>query len=103
MGIYLGISYKKADLIALIASKVFAYLANKKVVFKSKCTCRGDLLKEIVAYIISRGITGLIDYLGLICMVELFSADKMLAKYFLQVIVIGVNYFAGKYVVFKQH
>ena len=42
-----------------------------------------------------------IDFSGLILLVELFSVDKMIGKVILTVVVIIINYFASKKVVFK--
>lgn len=46
--------------------------------------------------------TALIDYFGLILLVELFHADKMFSKVFITVFVIVINYVVGKKHVFKK-
>lgn len=101
---WFGMDYKVANLFSLIFAKLFAYITNKKIVFR----CRQDsLLGEVIEFarfVAARGLTGLIDYFGVIAAVELFHMDKSLSKYILQVIVIVLNYVFGKKLVFdKEH
>jgi putative flippase GtrA len=97
-----SLEYKIANLITLIVVKVTAYICNKNFVFKSKCPNMIELLKEIWRFIVARGATMLIDYFGLIIMVELLHLPKMPSKVFLTVFVIVINYVIGKRHVFKN-
>lgn len=94
--------YTVANLIAIITCKIYGYLANKNIVFKSHCESIKELLKELTKFVFARGFTGLVDYFGLILCVEVFNADKVISKYVIQVIVIILNYVLGKYLVFKK-
>lgn len=96
-----GIAYGIANIIAVLAAKVFAYLTNKCFVFRSHCANIRELLMEIIRYIFARGFTGLIDILGMLFAVEILMADEMIAKYIIQVIVIVLNYIFGKRLVFR--
>lgn len=93
--------YKVANLITLIVVKLAAYLCNKNIVFQSKCANFLELVKEFIRFVIARGATALIDYFGLILLVEVFNANKMISKIFITVLVIVINYFVGKKHVFK--
>lgn len=97
-----SLSYKVANLITLIVVKVTAYICNKNIVFKSKCANMLELLKEIGRFIIARGATMLIDYFGLIIMVDLIDLPKVPSKIFITVFVIVINYVIGKKHVFKN-
>lgn len=97
-----GIDYKAANLIAIIGSKIYGYIVNKLFVFKSHCATRKELLIEIGKFIGARGITGIVDYLGLILLVEVFNLDKVISKYGITVVVIVLNYIFGKFLVFKK-
>ena len=99
--IIIGIGYKEANLIAIILSKIYGFFINKLFVYKSKNNSVEDLFAEVVRFIISRGFTGLIDYLGLLVCVEMFEFDRIISKYVLQVVVIVVNYLLGKIYVFR--
>lgn len=94
------IEYWISNLMALLASKIFAYVVNKKFVFHSKCKDTKALLKEIIRFVFARGATGLIDYFGLILAVEVFSFNRVYSKYALQAIVIILNFVLGKKAVF---
>lgn len=92
--------YKIANLISIIATKVYAYLVNKKFVFKSSCFGRKELIYELTAYVLSRGFTGVLDFFGVIVLAEIFYVDQNLAKYTLVLIAMALNYILGKKVVF---
>lgn len=94
--------YKVANLVTLIVVKFTAYLCNKNFVFRSKCTNFIELIKEFIRFVIARGATALIDYFGLILLIELFNANKMFSKIFITIFVIVINYFIGKKHVFKS-
>lgn len=95
-----AVDYRIGNLIALIASKLFAYVVNKHFVFHSKCSNLKELLNEIVRFIAARGFSGLIDYFGLIFAVEFLGFNRVYSKYMLQFIVIVLNYVLGKKAVF---
>lgn len=98
----LAIAYGIANIIAVLSAKLFAYLANKLVVFRSHCANMKELLIEIMKYVFARGFTGLVDIGGMFFAVEVLQADEMITKYVIQVIVIVLNYVLGKSVVFNK-
>ena len=95
-----GVDYKTGNLIALIFSKLFAYVVNKCFVFKSKTDGLAALLKEFFRFFVTRGATALVDYFGLILLVEWAGVNNRIAKYVVMAIVILLNYFMGKKLVF---
>lgn len=97
-----GLDYKWSNLIAIVFSKMYGYCVNKHFVFHSKCNSKGELLTEVVKFVFARGITGFIDYFGVIILVELCQADKVIVKYMLQVIVVILNYIMSKFVIFTS-
>ena len=105
LGVYrlllLVCDYRISNLIALISSKLFAYYTNKRFVFHSRCGSGRELVKEMFRFVVSRGATGLLDYVGLIVAVEVFGFDRVYSKYVLLVVVIILNYILGKKVVFQ--
>lgn len=94
------VDYRISNLIALIGTKLFAYVVNKNFVFKSKCSNFKELFKEFIRFTLARGATGLIDYFGLIFAVEILNLSEFYSKYVLQFIVIVLNYVLGKKAVF---
>ncbi len=95
--------YRVSNLIAILASKTYAYAVNKKYVFRSKCKNIRELIAEIARFIATRGATGLLDYFGLILAVEMFGFNRVYSKYAIQAIVIVINYILGKRAVFVNN
>lgn len=94
------IDYRLSNLIAIISAKIFAYFVNKKFVFHSKCANVRELFLEILRFTLTRGFTGLVDYFGLILLVEGFQFSQSISKYAIQAVVIILNYIFGKKTVF---
>ena len=102
MLVTIGIEHKIANIITLIVVKVAAYICKKNIVFRSHADTFAGLLKEIGRFIIARGATMLIDYFGLIILVEYMHIAKLPGKCFVTVLVIVLNYVIGKKHVFKD-
>ncbi len=100
MGLKCLIGYQFANLAAIIAGKAYAYIVNKRFVFQSVCANWKVLLREIGAFVLTRGLTGIIDFVGVILLVEWMCAGQNTAKLFMTGLVIIINYFLGKKVVF---
>lgn len=96
-----GIDYRISNLAAIIVAKLAAYVLNKNFVFHSKCKNLSELCMEFLRFIAGRGVTGLIDYFGLILLVEGFSMPATYGKYFISGVVILLNYVLSKKLVFK--
>lgn len=93
-------NYKMANFIAILLCKVYAYGVNKFFVFKNRTPDIKALLKEIVRYIYTRGATGIIDFFGVIFLVELGLCSENISKCIITGLVIVLNYILGKKVVF---
>lgn len=100
--LYWGIDYKISNFCSLVLGKLYAYAMNKTVVFRSKSKDFIDFCKEFLRFLLARGATGLIDYFGVIFAVEICGIDKVISKYFFTILVIILNYFVGKKVVFRK-
>lgn len=100
--IKIGIKYYIANIITLITIKTLAYILNKLFVFKTKCKNKKELFKEIFKYIISRLFTMILDYFGLILLVEVFNMNELLGKGIILILVIIINYFLCKLFVYKK-
>lgn len=100
--ILFSLDYKISNLIAIVLTKIVAYILNKECVFHTKCKNTSELLNEIIRYTFARGFTGVVDYLGVVFLVEILYFDKIYSKYFIQLIVIALNYILGKKMVFTS-
>lgn len=98
-----GLEYWLSNLITLVALKFFVFITNKIFVFKTKSAYLVDLFKEMIRFLGSRIFTSLIDYLGLILLVEVFHLDIFYSKTALVVVVVSLNFFLSKLFVFRTN
>lgn len=97
-----GMDYRYANFITLVIVKLAAYVCNKNLVFQSHTGNLRELLGEFSRFLVARGATMLIDYFGLIFMVEILGLQKLISKCIVTAAVIIINYFVGKKHVFKN-
>ena len=98
------------NVVAFIAAVTFAYITNKLWVFESKSWAWDVLKKEIISFIAARLLTFGLEELGLFIYglaapegYTILGFDgTLIAKLFLTVIVIILNYIASKLVIFKK-
>jgi Predicted membrane protein len=100
--IFMGADYKTANIITLIANRFFCYITNKIFVFRTKCDDWQQLIKEIVLFILARSVTFLMDYFGVVLLVEVIGIKSFISKAVLMVLVVLTNYLSGKWFVFKK-
>jgi len=95
------LSYQIANLFSILITKVFAYCTNKKFVFRTKTGLK-EQIYEIFRYILGRGFTGVVDFVGLIFLVNVLFMDDRLGKMIMIVITTALNYLLGKVFVFQK-
>ncbi|NLI52704.1 MAG: GtrA family protein [Clostridiales bacterium] len=100
--LWTGLDYKVGNIITLVVVKLTAYVLNKLFVFRSHCKNFGGLCMEVLRFVLARGATMLVDYFGLIFLVEVLHADKLIGKVIVTALVIILNYILGKLIVFKD-
>lgn len=86
-----------ANVIAWIVSVLFAYVTNRKYVFKS----HNSVIREMAKFYLSRVSTLLIDMLLMYVLVTVSGIADGVAKIVVQIVVIVANYVFGKLLVFK--
>ncbi len=99
---FFHVNYMISNIVSWIISVLFAYITNKKFVFRSVCETRKDVLIEIYQFFKYRIFSFLIDILLMYVFVELVNIDDMIAKVIVQIIVIVLNYVFSKLFVFKK-
>ena len=97
-----SVDYRIANLITIIVVKIFCYVTNKFFVFRTPYEGLKVLLKEMMAFIFARGVTSILDYVGVLVLVELVNCREMLSKCIMAVVVVVVNYLFSKFFVFKK-
>ena len=107
--------YLVANAIAWAAAVIFAYVTNKLFVFSSKSWSAGVLAKEIPQFVGARVFSFAIEEAGLWLMVDMLNfkditisffaihiSGQLIAKMILAVIVIVLNYFFSKFIIFHS-
>lgn len=98
----LFLSYVTSTVIAWIISVLFAYITNKLFVFNSRNFEFKYLCKEFTAFVTARLLSGAFDLGFMVFAVELLHMDDFIAKILTNVVVVIVNYFASKLLIFKN-
>lgn len=91
-----------SNLIAIIAAIVFAYFTNKFFVFKSQTSGIMNTVREAGAFVAARLVAMVVEILGVVILCDSFRFNELLAKLFVQLVVVVVNYVFSKIFVFKE-
>ncbi len=99
--------YLLSNLLSWLLSVAFAFVTNKLIVFRSHGTDKITLAREILEFFGARLFSLGIEEGGLWIMLDLAKMNEipmgdMISKIFMSVIVILVNYFISKFIIFKK-
>lgn len=98
----LGLSAALSNAIAWAAAVAFAYLTNKPFVFKSHDWSAKTVIPELTKFVSCRVASGAAETAILFVTVDLLHWDGNLWKLAISVLVVVLNYFASKLLVFKK-
>lgn len=91
-----------ANIFSVISAVIFAYVTNKKYVFRSKCHSIRELIVESLSFFSSRAITMGIEIAGLFLLYSYMKVDAMLSKIIVTIVVLILNYLLSQFLVFKK-
>lgn len=107
--------YLMSNIVAWLVSVIFAYVTNKLFVFESKSWEIKLIAKEVSSFFAARIFSFVVEEAGLFLLVDVLKMKEMtieisgialggnmIAKVFLAIIVVVLNYFFSKLVVFKK-
>ena len=94
-----SIHWSIANVIAWICSVLFAYITNRKFVFKSASR---NIIREIALFVQFRLVSLFLEMLVLFILIERLSVAPFTSKVIAAVIVVAANYFFSKVIVFKE-
>ncbi|NLI91194.1 MAG: GtrA family protein [Peptococcaceae bacterium] len=97
----LAFDFKTATTLAWLLSVSFAFITNKRYVFKSREKEFLILCKEFGTFLLSRMISYGLDIISMIFLVEIMGFDDLVSKMTANVLVIIFNYLASKLIVFR--
>lgn len=89
-------------ILSWISAVTFAYLTNKKYVFKSKCMTRKELYIEILSFYSARLLSLGIEVLSMNVFAVTLSINYWGVKFMVQIIIIIGNYILSKTIIFKE-
>lgn len=98
----LGLSATVSNLIAWVAAVAFAFVTNKLLVFKSHDWSAKVVVPELVKFVSCRVASGLMETGILLVAVDLLQGNGNIWKLLTSVIVVIVNYFGSKLLVFRK-
>ena len=98
----LNIHYMAAQWIAWGCAVAFAFATNKFFVFESKSLKLSVVIKELIAFVGARIVSGVISALMLAALVEWLSCTEMVAKLITEVFVVVSNYVFSKLFIFRK-
>lgn len=99
----LGLPNLTANAWAWVIAVTFAYIANKKGVFRSKSTGLLNELSKIVMFFAARLITLGVEQLGMYYFIDYLEFPRLMVKASLAVIIIILNYIFSKLYIFKKY
>lgn len=98
----IGIDYKTSTIIAWVLSVIFAYITNKKYVFKSTTKSVKETVLEFSNFTLGRILSLLIDLLCMFIFIDVLNISNITSKIATNVLVVVINYFISKLFVFKK-
>lgn len=92
-----------ANVSSISLAILFAYVSNRRFVFRSKARGLSGLLGEFGRFAGARLVTMGVEVGGLWLALRLLGGHPMAGKVLTQGVVMAVNYLLSKYVVFRTH
>ena len=100
---YWNITASISNLIAWFIAVLFAFLANKKFVFKSKDWTYKFVCIEGFKFAVCRLASGMFETIALFLAVDTFGFNGNVWKILVSIIVVIINYLGSKFFVFKKN
>jgi len=91
-----------ANIISVLLALIFAYVANKKIVFQSKADGVLALFFEVLRFTASRFLSMIIEIAGVFILIEFIHLGPVLSKALISVLVVIFNYLAFQFFIFRS-
>ena len=99
-GLYIEVNI--SNFTSISASIVFAFVANKLVVFRHRSKTRAELVTEFFKFVGARLLTMALEMGAVFLAVDVLNQNELIWKLAAQVLVIIGNYFISKFLVFRK-
>jgi putative flippase GtrA len=91
-----------STVLSWMISVLFAFVTNRIFVFESKDKGIKNIMREISAFFVCRLLTGVIDVAIMWISVDIMGWNSLLWKIISNLLVIVLNFFASKMLIFKK-
>ena len=98
----IGIDYMVSNVASISVSVVFAYVVNKRFVFRRRSNTMMELALEFIKFVGSRLFTMALEIGTVWLFFEVLALNATLGKAVSQVLVIILNYLISKLIVFRR-
>lgn len=98
----LGLSASVSNMIAWVVAVTFAYLTNKPFVFRSHDWSAKTVIPELTKFVSCRVASGVAETVILLVTVDMLHWNGNIWKLVTSVLVVILNYFASKLLVFRK-
>ena len=98
----MGLSAAFSNVIAWAVAVAFAYLTNKPFVFRSNDWSGATVVPELTKFVGSRAFSGALETLIMFITVDRLLWNGNVMKFVTAVLVVILNYIAGKLLVFRK-
>lgn len=99
---WLHLSAALSNCIAWAVAVAVAFLTNKPFVFKSHNWSKAVVVPELLKFVGSRALSGLLETALLALTVDLLAWNSIVMKLLASVLVVVINYIASKHLVFRK-
>ena len=99
----IGLGVMPSTIIAWAGAVLFAYLTNRKWVFRSEAANTREIAGEIASFFACRLATGLVDWACMYIFVDICLMNDVVIKTGSNILVIILNYVASKFVIFRHN
>lgn len=99
---YIKIPVAVSTVLAWFLCVLFAFITNKRYVFKGQDYTKKQIIREAVLFYGSRLFSGVMDVLLMVLMVDILHWNEVLAKIIDEILVSGFNFLFSFLVIFKK-
>ena len=89
-------------IIAWFFAVLFAYITNRKWVFRSEASAPREIAREVLSFYLCRLATGILDWVLMYLLVDQLHWNDLYVKVAVNILVILLNYVASKLLIFRK-
>jgi Predicted membrane protein len=98
----LKIAYTVSNVASISTAILFAYIINKRFVFKNRCTTKIALALEFIKFVGARLFTMALEVGAVVLFVETLGQKELVGKAASQILVVITNFLISKMIVFRK-